>query len=120
MIIEDNDNMREYIKNLIKDFKGEIIESDNGTEAVKLYNQHLPDAVLMDIELNGMDGLTASEKITRKHPEAKIIFITNYDDANYRKRAADLNCFAYILKENLYQLAPALINISTTNRGDRL
>lgn len=106
--------MREYIKRMISGYSNNIIETDNGNDAIKLYNTNLPDAVLMDIELNGADGLTAAEKIRQKYTDSKIIFITDYDDELYRNRAANLGCIAYIPKENLYQLPFILKNLQPT------
>jgi len=113
MIIEDNDKMRSYIVQLIKEYAVQIIESDNGNDAIKLYDSTLPDAVLMDIELKGMDGISAAEKIKEKHPEAKIIFVTNYTETEYKIKAVNSGSYAYILKENLFELKKIIKELNT-------
>jgi two-component system response regulator YesN len=69
-----------------------------------MYSSEKPDAVLMDIELEGTDGLTAAAKIKELAPNSKIIFLSDYNDKQYRAKAAEIGCIAYILKENLFEL----------------
>jgi DNA-binding NarL/FixJ family response regulator len=115
LIADDNDKMRALIKNLLFEnirSVNTIYECKNGKQAIEGYFNYKPDWILLDIRMNSMDGLTAAEKIKQKDPNAKIIIITNYDEASYRNRAKSISVFAYILKENLNEL----INILIENR----
>ncbi|MCK5074996.1 MAG: response regulator transcription factor, partial [Calditrichia bacterium] len=86
-----------------------IYECDDGLKACELYPAKLPDWVLMDIEMKKMDGLKATEKIKRSYPQAKVIIVSQYDELFYRRLAQKIGAFAYILKEDLYQI-PEVIN----------
>lgn len=60
LIVEDNPNMRAMIRKILEQNVPEIreiIECDDGAEAIELYHQNGPDWVLMDIQLKEMDGL---------------------------------------------------------------
>ena len=48
---------------------------NSGAEAVTLYEEHRPDVLLMDIRMEGMSGLEASEEILKRHPEAKVLLL---------------------------------------------
>jgi len=58
----------------------------------------------MDIELGEVDGLEATRRIKAEYPEARIVIVTNYDDARLRQSAIDAGACAYVLKENLSAL----------------
>src|SRR5881628_793189 len=104
MIVEDNVRMRQMIRKVIVRTIATvdvIDECSSGSEAIEHYARVQPDWVLMDIEMEPMDGLTASRKILQSHPGAKIIIVTNYDDVRYRRTAAAAGVRGYVLKENL-------------------
>lgn len=109
LIAEDSSRMRDSIKRFI-DSKipnhHTFYEAADGTEAVDIYNRVCPDWVLMDIEMEPMDGLVASKTILTSDPSAKIIILTSFDDAGYRKAAREAGAWAYILKEHLNEITP--------------
>ncbi len=101
LIVEDNPKMRRMIKSIIADLADRIDECEAGDEAFKLYSQHLPDWVLMDIHLKEINGIDATKQITSIFHQAKIIILTNYDDIHFRESARQAGAFDYVLKENL-------------------
>ena len=80
----------------------------DGTEAVELYDVHMPDILLMDIRMSNMSGLEAAEKIISKHPEAKILFLTTFSDDEYIVKALNIGAKGYILKQDFEGIVPAL------------
>jgi two-component system chemotaxis response regulator CheY len=54
----------------------EVIEAENGLDALNKYTEYEPDLVLMDITMPVMDGLTAVREIRQVDPEAKIIMVS--------------------------------------------
>ena len=48
----------------------------NGYEAITLYEQHMPDVLLMDIRMDELSGLEAASEILKNHPDAKILLLT--------------------------------------------
>ena len=55
----------------------------SGEEAIELYNEHKPDIMLMDIRMKGMTGLEAGNEILKKYSDAKILFLTTFEDDEY-------------------------------------
>jgi DNA-binding NarL/FixJ family response regulator len=120
LIVEDNIQMRQSIKRfLLKAVPNHhtFYEASDGGEAVNLYDRFSPDWVLMDIEMLPMDGLTASKTILTNHPSAKIIVLTSYDDAGYRKAAHDAGTLAFISKEHLNELNTVLSTHYNKNKA---
>jgi DNA-binding NarL/FixJ family response regulator len=104
LVAEDNARMRESIKRYLHNkipHHHTVIEAADGGEAIECYERMHPDWVLMDIAMEPMDGLAASRVILGAHPEAKIIILTNYDEARYRAAAKEAGAKAFVLKERL-------------------
>ncbi len=80
----------------------------DGSEAIKLYEEYKPDILLTDIQMNGLSGLGATEKILKKYPDAKILLLTTFLDDEYIIQALKLGAKGYLLKQNYESILPAL------------
>ncbi len=80
----------------------------SGTEAVELYRKHRPDILLMDIRMEGQNGLDAAAEILALDPSAKILFLTTFSDDEYIIRALRLGAKGYLLKQDFESIVPAL------------
>lgn len=80
----------------------------SGSEAVSLYREHRPDILLMDIRMEGMNGLDAATEILSFEPSAKILFLTTFSDDEYIIRALRLGAKGYLLKQDFESIVPAL------------
>ena len=108
IVIIDDDNLVSLSLNTIMSAQDDIEVSavgDSGQQAVKLYEEHMPDVMLMDIR---MQGLEAAEKILAKYPDAKILLLTTFSDDEYIVKAISLGAKGYILKQAFESIAPAL------------
>ena len=76
LIADDAAFMRMKSANLVKELGHEVIEAADGSEAVAMYKQHHPDAVLMDITMPVMDGMEALREILALDPNAKVAMVT--------------------------------------------
>jgi DNA-binding NarL/FixJ family response regulator len=80
-----------------------IAEASNGQEAIEAYRQHRPDVVLMDIQMPGMNGTEAIDRIRSEFPEARIIVLTTYTGDAQVMRALKAGARAYILKGHVHK-----------------
>jgi CheY-like chemotaxis protein len=104
LIVEDNAVMREMIKRMVGDLADEISECEDGNQALAAYEAGRPDWVLMDLEMPGMDGITATRRLIKTHPEARVIIVTDYGDKPLRAAARAAGACGYVLKENLIEV----------------
>ena len=104
LIVEDNAVMREMIKRMVGDLADEMSECEDGNQALAAYEARCPDWVLMDLEMPGMDGITATRRLIKTHPEARVIIVTDYSDEPLRAAARAAGACGYLLKENLIEL----------------
>ncbi len=109
LIADDNAQVRRMLKTLLRPFAAVIVECEDGAAAVAAYAATQPDWVLMDVQMPGLDGLQATRAIKAACPTARIVIVTNYNDAGFRAEALAAGAYDYVLKENLRTLRQLLM-----------
>lgn len=125
VIIADDDNLVcTALEMVLK--SGNKIEipalGHDGHEAVRLYEQYRPDLMLLDIRMGEFTGLDAAESILNSFPDAKILFLTTFEDDEYIARALKLGAKGYILKQNFDCILPSMDAVMNGQRvfGDNI
>jgi two-component system, chemotaxis family, chemotaxis protein CheY len=108
LIVEDSEKMRRMLRTLLAGSFSNLWECRDGESALAAYSAYHPDFVLMDIDMDPVDGITATRQIRAVDPTAKVIMVTGYDQAELRETARDAGAIGYVLKENLLELVPLL------------
>lgn len=72
--------------------------AESGTSALWQMEQHMPDIVLTDIEMDHMDGLTLIRQMNRRNPRLRIIVLTAHDDFSYVQECCRMEVHDYLLK----------------------
>ena len=80
----------------------------NGQDALKIFTEHQPDVMLIDIQMPVLSGLSAAEMILSAHKHAKILFLTTFADEEYIYKALSIGAKGYILKQDFDNILPAL------------
>ena len=104
MIVDDNKGIRELIRSVLWEQDLEFLECSDGAEAIAQYGKFKPDWILMDLSMDGMDGMTAITKLKEKDAAARIVVVTDYDDPPLRQHTEKMGVEAYVLKENLAEI----------------
>lgn len=116
LIVENSARMRRTIRSLVAGPAHEVFECEDGNQALAAYQTHRPDWVLMDIGLKEVDGIVLTGAIKTAFPDAKVVIVTDYDDARLRQAAQQAGARAYILKEDLFKLRE-IVNASFDTEG---
>jgi len=80
-----------------------VAEASNGEEAIEKFRLHHPDVTLMDLQMPGLSGIEAIERIHSEFPDARIIVLTTYSGDAQVLRALKSGARAYILKRQVHR-----------------
>jgi two-component system response regulator AlgR len=121
LIVDDEKPARDRLAQLLGDIDGydAIGEAENGEDAVTLAGQLYPDIVLLDIRMQGMDGIEAAHHLNAMERPPAVVFTTAYDE--YAIDAFEARAIGYVLKpvragrlesalEHAAKLAPDTLN----------
>ena len=92
-----------------------VAEAANGEEAVESFRLYRPDVTLMDLQLPGVNGIEAIDRILGEFPDARIIVLTTYTGDAQVLRALRAGARAYILKGHVHR--ELLETIRTVHAG---
>ena len=100
LIVDDQKMIREGLKALIQTESDlEVVGiADNGENSIKQVEICQPDIVLMDMEMPGMDGVSATKIICEKFPDVKILVLSTFDTQEYVARSLSSGAMGYLLK----------------------
>jgi two-component system cell cycle response regulator DivK len=100
LVVEDQEDNRQILRDLLASTDYEIVEAENGLEALASVAKHRPDLILMDIQLPILDGYEATRRI-KADPELRsipIIAVTSYALSGDEAKAREAGCDAYVPK----------------------
>ncbi len=97
LIADDEPLARQRLIRLLANLGfNEVIEAENGEEALYLFREHRPDIVMLDVRMPSMDGIDVAKAINQQNLHTGIIFTTAYDE--YALPAFDVSAWGYLLK----------------------
>lgn len=76
-----------------------VAQAGSGEEAVRLAQEHIPDVVLMDLVMPGMDGVEATRRVKNASPRTQIIILTSFHQDEYIFPALQAGAISYLLKD---------------------
>jgi two-component system, cell cycle response regulator DivK len=100
LVVEDQEDNRQILRDLLASTDYEIVEAENGVEALAAVAKQRPDLILMDIQLPVMDGYEATRRI-KADPALRsipIIAVTSYALSGDEAKAREAGCDAYVPK----------------------
>jgi two-component system chemotaxis response regulator CheY len=98
MVVDDAQFMRVRISKLLTGHGYEVVEAENGNQAVQVYQTAKPDAVLMDVTMPEKDGLEALTEIRGFDPRAKVIMLTALGQESMVVQAVQAGARDYVVK----------------------
>jgi len=101
LVVDDTLIAREGIISILSDTSliNIVGEAEDGNEAVRMAEELMPDVILMDLKMPGLDGVSATEHIKTVNPNVKILILTVSEDKQDLVRAVKAGASGYLLKD---------------------
>jgi two-component system, NarL family, response regulator LiaR len=111
LIVDDHASTRAGLRLFLMAYPGLKVlgEVANGEEALAFCAQTRPDVILMDMRMEGMDGIATAGMILSRHPDVRVIVLTAFEDSANVRRALETGVSGYLLKDvSASELAEAI------------
>lgn len=118
LVIEDNDDLREYLKELLLDNGYSAQTAIDGIKALNLIKKSQPDLVILDLGLPNMSGETVCAEIRKKYPDVRILMLTARDKTSDIVTGLNLGADDYVTKPFKAEELLARIKARLRNGGE--
>jgi len=95
------DDEEDFVKTLSERIKMRDLGSDialNGEEALKLVDNEVPDVMVLDLKMPGIDGMEVLRRVKKAYPDVQVIMLTGHGSEKDEKDARRLGAFEYLQK----------------------
>jgi DNA-binding NarL/FixJ family response regulator len=102
LLVDDHRLLREGLRKILENTPGiQVVgEAEDGHSALAAVAQFRPEVVLMDVGMKGMNGIDATQRIRKEHPEVKVVALSTHADKRYVRNMIRAGASAYVLKES--------------------
>ncbi|NCG16526.1 MAG: response regulator [Synechococcales cyanobacterium H12SWP_bin.12] len=108
-IVDDDPRLRELIRDELIDEGYEAAVCSDGEELLELLDQREIDLILLDLMMPKMDGMTCLKRLNESLNDIPVLIVTAFNEERKRKEAKRLGAQDYILKPDLFDLLPELL-----------
>jgi two-component system, chemotaxis family, chemotaxis protein CheY len=98
LVVDDTAVMRVIVGRILREAHYDVVEASNGAEAIQAYFREKPDIVLMDLNMEGIDGTAAIRGILQINPTARIVVCSATSDAHIVLNLLKLGAKGYVTK----------------------
>ena len=104
-IVDDHDLFREGLRYLLSKSPliGNVSEAGSGADFLQRLSAEMPDAVLMDIEMPGMNGIEATKLAVAQYPQLKVIALSMYGHESFYTDMIDAGAKGFLLKNSRFE-----------------
>lgn len=101
LVVDDHAVVRRGLVQLLDQAEGLAVvgQAADGAEALTLYQDSSADVVVMDLQMAGMDGVTATRELVSADPAAQVLVLTSFSDTERILGALDAGALGYVLKD---------------------
>jgi len=119
LIVEDSPIVRERLAGLVAELPNVAIvgQAGDGYQAQALFREHRPDAVVLDIQVPGMNGMDLLSLFKREHPPCMIMMLTTYAFKEVRQRCVALGADYFFDKTLEFERVTEVLGKFQPRRG---
>ena len=101
MVVDDHPMVAEGIEAILETYEdiSVVATLSNGQEAIDRIGELAPDVVLMDLNMPGVNGLSATEILLERHPDLRVLILSMHDSPEYISTALNHGAAGYVLKD---------------------
>lgn len=110
LIVDDQEDIRRSLQGILEDEGYQVLMADNGADAIALAREELPDLVLLDIWMPGLDGIQTLERLKNLLPDLTVVMMSGHGTIETAVKATKLGAFDFI--EKPFSLDKMLITIA--------
>jgi DNA-binding NarL/FixJ family response regulator len=113
LIVDDHPVVRQGVTSLINMESDLIVcaEAENATQALEVLEKETIDLAIVDISLDGTNGIQLTEKIKSKYPGLPVLILTIHDERDYAERALEAGAQGYVNKREAAETIIAAIRL---------
>jgi NarL family two-component system response regulator LiaR len=117
LLVDDSSQIHLGISEVLDMFEDmEVVgHANNGEEGVRLANQEMPDVILMDVIMPKMNGIEATRRIHKQHPQIKILALSSFQEDSSVRDMIKAGAVGYVLKNS--SIADIAYTIRTAQAG---
>ncbi|MFN3480913.1 MAG: response regulator, partial [Thermodesulfovibrionales bacterium] len=98
LVVDDEEGIRETLSEILQDEGCQVITASTGEEALDIFKKELPDLVLLDIWLPGMDGIDTLREIKNIKRDVPVIMISGHGTIEIAVKATKMGAFDFLEK----------------------
>lgn len=110
LIVDDQDDIRRSLTGILEDEGYQVLTADNGSNAIELAREEMPDLVLLDIWMPGLDGLQTLERLKALLPDLTVVMMSGHGTIETAVKATKLGAYDFV--EKPFSLDKVLITIA--------
>ena len=98
LLVDDEKDIRDVLNLTLTDMGYEVLEAEDGEEALRVFQEARPPIILTDIKMPNMDGMTALKEIKKNFPLIEVIMLTGHATVETGIEGMKMGAFDYLMK----------------------
>jgi two-component system, NtrC family, nitrogen regulation response regulator NtrX len=98
LIVDDEENIRQSLSGIFEDEGYDVITADSGEETLKVLKNQIPDLVMLDVWLPGLDGIQTLKEIKNMRPDLPVIMISGHGNIELAVKATRMGAYDFLEK----------------------
>ncbi|WP_338471060.1 response regulator [Niallia sp. XMNu-256] len=98
LIVDDQYGIRILLNEVLQKEGYDTYQAANGLQALEIVQENVPDLILLDMKIPGMDGIEILKRVKAIHPDMKVIIMTAYGELDMIQEAMDLGAMTHFAK----------------------